>query len=30
MHFNHRDPWVLNKAEYLVKLHEKRNDVQLG
>ena len=30
MHFNHRDPWVLNKAEYLVALHNKRNDVQLG
>ena len=30
MHFNHRDPWVLSRAEYLVKLHEKRNNVEVG
>ena len=26
MHFNHRDPWVLSKAEYLRDLHERRNN----
>ena len=24
MHFNHRDPWVLNRAEYLRDLSERR------